>query len=143
MAKDQAILKFPESFKMVKDHLKTLTGYYWFEVRKCRDQRTLSQNAFLHGVWLPIIARRMTELWGESTDIYVAKELLKNEFLRTPLIDKETGEIKGHYTRGTRDLDKAEFSEFMDRVSVWALRMLDEELPEADTAPAPKDAAAA
>jgi hypothetical protein len=132
MLKDQTILSFPQSFKLMKDFLKGLKGNYWVEIRRCRQQRTLDQNAFFHGVWLPIIAERLTELWGENVTPDTAKAYVKDEFLRWPIVNKETGETFGYETRGTSQLDVKEFSEFLDKIYVWALRYLDEELPESN-----------
>lgn len=134
MAKDQAILNFSDSGtrKMVRSYIDQLRGLHWFEVRKCRNQRTLSQNAFFHGVWLPRIAARYSVLWGYIVDPEEAKADLKDRFLRTMRLNKETGEKCGMYTKHTADLDVAEFAEFLDQVKQHAQDFLDIELPEAN-----------
>lgn len=110
----------PHHKRVLKGYIDGLHGLYRFEFIKCRDQRSLKQNAYLHGVVFTLVARALTELCGEPVSMLAAKELMKDRFLRHPRINKRTGEVHGCYTRDTSDLDKEECATFINQVIAFA-----------------------
>lgn len=132
MAKDQAILSFPESTKMVIQYVKSLkSGLYWFELRRCKDQRTLKQNAYYWGVVLPFVAPLLADAWGESITVDDAHEYFKGEFLMRRIFDRETGELKSSFPMSTADRDTEEFAEYLEKINELVARMFGRNVPEA------------
>ena len=119
----------PKHKRVLKGYIDGLDGLYRFEFIRCRDQRTLKQNAYMHGVVFVEIAKAMTEAWGEPVSMLSAKAQLKDMFLRRPKINKQTGEIICHETIGTSDLDKEEGALFIDQCIKWAADMLNWSVP--------------
>jgi len=131
MAKEEVIvdLSDAEMREMVKTAIGSKRGLWWFGLRRCRDQRTLSQNAYLWGVVYPRIAQGMAEAWGEAIGSYGAHEFLKEKYLQFPIVNPETGEVRGHSAPSTADLDKAEFGQYVDKVIRFALEQLNVIVP--------------
>lgn len=121
MAKEIAILDFSNARtkQMVLAHIKRADGLHWFEFRRCRDQRTLKQNAWYWAVAIKHVQAAIEEAWGErlsSDEIHV---LLRGMFLKRPIVNQSTGEVKGETILSTTALDTAEFSAYLERVIAW------------------------
>lgn len=129
--KDVQLLDFSntKTKRMVLDHIKGLTGKHWFDCRKARNQRTLSQNAYLWAVVYPAVARAMSESWGETQDSESAHEFLKARFLSKSVIDWATGEEMGSFPRSTTSLDTSECVEYINNIIKFAAEYLHIEIP--------------
>ena len=116
MPNDTAIIDLSnaQTKRLLLDFIKNAKGIWSFEMRRCRKQRTLNQNAYLHASIFPIIAKGLSEAWGYTVDPGTTKEFLKDKFLKEPLINKNTGEVQGYLTRRTRDLSVTEAIAFID-----------------------------
>jgi hypothetical protein len=57
------------------------------------------------------------------------KKWMKSEFLTEDVVIEETGEIKGHIVKDTRDLSKTEMSVFWDRIIQYAVEEFQIQLP--------------
>lgn len=138
MAKDHAILDLsnPKHRAMLISHIKSLKGKHWVEIRKCRKQRTLNQNAYYWSdAVLGKIRDGLEECWGELLTKEETHEFLKDRFNSTLLVDRTTGEIKGRRPQSTADLDTATFAEYLNKVIRFAGEELGIEVPPADTEP--------
>ena len=95
-------------------------------VRPYRKNRSLAQNACLHG-WCTAIAKSYEEAFGERKSPETFKEYLKGLFL-----GEESSEVMGKTvttTRHTADLSVVEFRDFLDAVDRWAVEQLQLFLP--------------
>jgi hypothetical protein len=113
MAKEQAIIDLSNqrNKKLAIDAIKAAQGLHWWVLTKCRNQRSLSQNAYYFGVVLPAVAVGIREAWGEQLfTVDDAHEFCKNRFLSNPVVNRKTGEVQGNVVRSTTSLDTAEFS---------------------------------
>ena len=105
----QIYLETPSRFAKLKD---TLEGQQVdLVLRKHRKKRSNPQNAYFHGVVLKIFA----EFLGYEPE--ELKDALKFKFLRT----HTDGDLPG--VRRTRDLNTAEFTEFVEQVRRLAAEM--------------------
>lgn len=126
MSNDSRILDFssPQVKKMTLAWLKTLTGLYWFECRRAREQRSLQQNSYLWGVVYPDVRDGMIEAWGETLSTDEVHEFLKDKFLAKPVINRATGEAMGKTTPSTTKLNTKECAEYIDQITKFAAEYL-------------------
>ena len=131
MAREEIILDFsqPAVKKMVVEHVRTLKGLYWFECRRCRDQRTLKQNAWYWVSVVKTVRERIAELWGEQYSSEQIHVWMRSMFLKQPIVNHGTGEVMGETVKSTTELDTKEFSDYVDRIIKWAGEVLEVEIP--------------
>src|SRR5687767_13043141 len=91
-------------------------GLWWFELRRCRNQRSLSQLAYYWAVVLVDVAAGMSEAWGETVTPEQVHEFCRNAFLARDIINRNTGEVRGQTVPSTSSLDTNEFSEYLDKI---------------------------
>ena len=106
-------------------YLKTLRGEVEVICRPRRKLRSLNQNSFWHGVWLPIIAESVGYL-----DIEEVCRPLRGKFL-----GYEEKTIFGETTKepiSTAGLSEGAMKEFLDKVRMFCETELNIILPEAD-----------
>lgn len=113
------------------DKINSLRGIHRVELKRVRQQRSLSQNAYLFGVVYPAVCPALTECEGEDVDSLTAHEFFKERFLRKAIVNKNTGEVLGGYSRSSVDLDVAEFSTFLQKVIEFAYDKLGVVVPPA------------
>jgi hypothetical protein len=130
MNDDLPILNLSSAFhkRLVKNDIDRRKGLHVVHIYKLRDQRTLSQNAYLHGVVFATIAGQLGRLWGRDVNMLEAKDFLKDKFLRVPLADAR-GEVVGQRTLGTHELDTEQCGRFIDDCVAFALDELEFEVP--------------
>jgi len=103
---------------------------------KCKFQyvlttRTNKQNAYMHAVVFDMIAKEMGE-W----DIDHVKDLMKEKFLRYPVLIKSHGKTFQEYKiKHTSELDTREMTEFIEKCRHWAAEFLGINIPD----PEPED----
>jgi hypothetical protein len=110
--------------------LKASEGFHRVSITKCRDQRTLNQNAYYWGVVIPHISAGLLEAWGEKLDADETHDWLKREFLSKPIVDRKTGDVKGYAAGSSAKLDTAQFGDYLDAVKKFAGEKLEIEIPE-------------
>jgi hypothetical protein len=96
MAKDTPIFDFdnPGVRMMAKRMIDALRGLCVFHAHRLRDQRTLTQLAYLWSVVYPHVAAGLTEVWGEGeVDAEGAHIECGLMFLSKPTVDRRTGEV--------------------------------------------------
>lgn len=135
MAKDTAILDLSndETKKMLRKVIQHSEGLHWVSITRCRDQRSLKQNAYLWSVVNPAVARGMNEAWGETVSPEEAHEYLKARFISRTLVNHNTGEVQGYTVGSSASLDTAEFGEYLDKVILFAAEFLNVEIPPPST----------
>lgn len=123
-------MDLPEHQKALRGYIKGLRGLIRFEFTQIRDQRSISQNAYMHGVIFPLIAMGLSKLWGYPVSMLDAKADMKDRFLRVPRFNPSTGEVTSWYTKSTADLDKEECGDFIDHMKEFAKEKLEIKIPE-------------
>lgn len=119
----------PQHRKVLIDYIKGLRGIHRFEFVKVRDQRSLAQNAYMHGVLFAEIAKGLSEAWGEKVSMLEAKAFLKDRFLRHERINWNSGEIVGAETGHTADLDVPDCTTFIEQCLQFASEQLEINVP--------------
>lgn len=123
----------PEQYARFTRHVATLKGVYRVKLEKVRDQASAKQRGYYWAVVLPYLARGIRDAWGYAPDAFVsydAHEFSKDAFLKTPIVDHATGELKGEVRRSTMDLDTAEFTTYIERIRDFAAQFLGVNIPD-------------
>lgn len=111
------------------------------EIKECKDcdvvvtikkrgKRSSQQNAYYHAVVVETIRHRLIQL-GHRIDHEECHDELKRKFLKQYLFD-EHGTVIFEKGGSTTELNKAEFSELIERIREWCLDMLGIDIPDAD-----------
>lgn len=96
-------------------------GNYTLEIKKVRQSRSNSQNAYFHWVIVPYIAERMGEIakwmpwtpeWLENAKEALINKYLPNEVKKNPLDKRRKIKVQ----KRTSDCDTAEFKEMIDKI---------------------------
>lgn len=118
--------------RMAKRMIDQAEGLYWWEMTKCRDQRSLKQNSYMWSTVYAYVAKGLEDAWGEKNiTIDEAHMKCRELFLQIPHVDRRTGEVT--YSIGsTAGLSKPEFSAYLDKIILWAADYLNVEIPAAD-----------
>ncbi len=131
MAQEAIIIDFDDKAhrKMFGGWVKSLRGPHKVSIRKCRPNRTLSQNAWYWACVLPAVVGGLEECWGEKMELEDAHAWLKAKFNSATIVNRTTGEVVDHRPKSTASLDVAEFSEFIERVIKFAGESLQVTIP--------------
>jgi hypothetical protein len=111
----------------MQQDLKAFAGSQVELIIKKRNRRSNQANKYLWGVVYKEVEIRMKEL-GNDVDCEVVHEFFKDRFLQIHLIG-EGGEIIGHKAGSTADLNKDEFSIYLDKIFEFAASILSIEIP--------------
>jgi len=118
MAEELPLVDFgdPAQKRRIIRHLETIVdGVHRVKVKRVRDQITTKQRGYYFAVICPHAAKGIRDQWGEEfVNSMDAHEFFKDRFLRIPVVDHITGELMGYRTRSTTELDKAEFSRYVE-----------------------------
>ena len=99
-----------ENERLLNEYLKRNEGKKMLVVVKpIRNQRSLNQNAYYHGVVLKILSEELGYFKDEMHDV------LKNKFLH--YVDEHGNDR----TKSTSDLTTLSMKEYMDKIRSWAL----------------------
>lgn len=113
------------------DKINSLRGIHRVEIKRVKNQRSLSQNSYLWGVVYPAILPTLIDASGEDIDSLEVHEMFKAKFLREAMVNKSSGEVIGSLIRSSVDLDVAEFSMFLQKVIEFAYDKLGVVVPPA------------
>lgn len=97
---------------------------------KKKGRRSNPQNNYYHGVIVETIRHRLIELGNRITHEELHEEI-KRKFLPEPLAD-EHGTVIFERGGSTADLNKSEFSDFIERIREWSSINLGLDIPDAD-----------
>ena len=68
--------------------------------------------------------------YNEFTSKEQVHEFMKHRFLRVPIVNKETGELMGEFTRSTAELTKDEMSNYLTQIDQFCIEYLGFSLPQ-------------
>jgi hypothetical protein len=102
-------------------------GRYLVTIEK-KNKRTNNQNAYIHAVLFPELANAFKDAGYEGITPQIAKVIAKDKFLKSQVVNKETGEFV-EYTKDTHDLTTIEMNEFIDSVIRFAAECLNYQIP--------------
>lgn len=89
---------------------------YSWEVKKYKKPRSLGQNSYLHYILIPCFREALRGVgYNEVKTDEQAKLIMKNMFLKTSVVNEETGEVL-EYVRDTHDLNTEEMSLLWEEV---------------------------
>ena len=88
--------------------------------------RSNEQNAYFHGVVIPLVTERINDLGTFITQSKV-KDMLKAEFL---LYEIEINGDSIKMVKGTSELSTKEFKDFVENIQIWAADVLDLVVPD-------------
>jgi hypothetical protein len=92
-------------------------------------KRTLNQNAYYHGVVVPMVKDGLREMgYNEIKTNEQAHDVLKELFLKKMITNEKTGE-QIPITGSTADLKTVEFNMFLEDVWQWASEYLNIVIP--------------
>lgn len=107
-------LSVPETRRRIQMFVGAATGIYDIIIAPKKPRRTDAQNRYIHGVIFPMIAAAMKEAGTEEADPDYAKNYLKCEFLKEPVIDPRTGEQIGSIILETKGISVERGCQFID-----------------------------
>jgi hypothetical protein len=114
-----AVRKF---FNELKDGKYLLTA-------KSIKKRSLPQNAYYHSCIVPMMKEGLRNAgWDDIKSAHDAHEWIKEEFLKIPMVNKLTGELK-NIPGSTAKLTTKEFTELIDAVIKFAAEFLFIQIP--------------
>ena len=119
-----------ENRNLIIDALKSFEGKgIVITIEKRKNKRSNPQNAYFHGVVLPLVYNGLKEL-GHTMPLADVKDLLKLKFLKVPIfVNEETGEIT-EKIKNTSELTTIEFMEFVSEIQRWSAENLGVNIPE-------------
>lgn len=124
--KDSAVLntvKFNQAFNNLKD------GKYLIRIDSFK-KRTLNQNAYYHGVVVPMIKHGLNNIgYNEVRTNEDAHEVLKHLFLKRNIVNHNTGEVMATIAGSTANLKTVEFNSFLEDIWQWAKEYLNIHIP--------------
>jgi hypothetical protein len=102
-------------------------GWLQIDVRHTRRRpRSNPQNRYYFGTVVPAVCKGLREV-GYDVDIDATHEYLAATFLPSQTIDIDGNPIT--LRQSTADLNTTEFSQYVDRISIWASEYLSISIP--------------
>lgn len=98
--------------------ISALRGPVRITIKSAARVRSLAQNRLYWGVYVPALRNHLMKQ-GEVYSPEALHAMLKDRFLRQPIVIENSGELLGYNTRSTTELTVIEFNEFLDRVGQW------------------------
>lgn len=115
--------------KRMNEDLRTFKNCDVTIIIKKRGKRSLPQNAYYWGVVVKEIQLRMREL-GNDVDCDTVHEFLKLKFNPERVVVPETAEVI-EMGKTTTELNKDEFTEYIEQIKQWASVTLGIYIPDA------------
>lgn len=127
-------LSNPKQRAMLLGYIKGLKGIHRVKITRCRNQRSMAQNAYLWAVVYPAVANGLEEAWGERLSVEEVHEWCKGRFNSRLIVDRNTGDVKGRRPVSTTALDTAQCTEYIEKIIRFAAEDLGVEVPPATPA---------
>ncbi len=105
-----------------KDILAFIGKDVTIKIEKKKRKRSLDQNAFLHGVVIPMCREGFLDV-GYNYTLEETKTDLKRMFAVFEKINETTGEIR-EYIKDTSDMTTTEMMDFVAHIQQWAAEFL-------------------
>lgn len=112
------ILSLKNKKKFLSDVKASKDGEYILTLEPKSKKRSVRQNKFLYGVVFPICRQGLLNA-GYRVTVDQAKQHVKNLFLKTLIVNEETGEYI-ELTKSTADLSTTEMMDFIAAVQQYA-----------------------
>ncbi len=131
----ESVLHIEEGKIANKVHMRRLfdgleDGIYLVTI-KPRKRRSQKQNAYYHAVVCDMVREGLQEAgYGAVKDAEDAHEILKSLFLKTRIINEESGEVLVEMVQSTTKLTTTEFEEYLEKIRQWAAEYLGVYIPE-------------
>ena len=97
-------------------------------LEKKKNKRSISQNAYLHGVVFPVACDGLNDV-GYRVSLEETKTLLKQKFLIKEFVNENTGEII-ESIKDTSELTTTEMMDFIAEIQQWASEYLSVYIPD-------------
>lgn len=107
----------PEKHQLL-ERLRSLQGEYRVDILRHRKRRSDRQNRYYWPCFVQVFGDFLRAQGEEITDDEV-HTLFKAKFLRTTVVNRDTGEVVGQKIRSTTDLDTEEFNDYLENVAKW------------------------
>ncbi len=117
--------KFDEDIQLFNGKEVTVT------VEKKKRNRSLDQNAYLHGVVIPMCREGLADV-GYKYTLDETKLDLKRMFAVKEKVNINTGEIR-QYIKDTSDMSTVEMMDFIAEIQQWAAEFLGVVIPNPNT----------
>lgn len=121
---------------LLLDAIRMLSGEYRVEIVRHRPRRTDLQNKYFWPVHCGLMADWLSEQTGEQATKDQAHDVFCDALLRVPMVNEHGEMIAGPdgrpvmRTRGTSELDIAEFNQFLDGCADLLKRLCNIDVPE-------------
>src|SRR5690606_37023707 len=113
----------------VKKMFDELTDGRYLTTVESKTNRSLPQNAFLHGVLIPEFRAALNSVgYDEVKTDAQAKEIMKAMFCKRQVTNKETGEVL-EYIQNTSDMTREEMSILYDEVIKFCAENMNHIIP--------------
>jgi len=126
--KDTGKLHINNRVQFLKDILVFLGKDITITIEKKKRKRSLSQNAYLHGVVIPMCREGFLAV-GYKYSIEETKTDLKRMFAVYDKVNKNTGEIR-EYIKDTSDMTTSEMMDFIADIQRWGAEFLSIVIPD-------------
>ena len=113
--------------KSLWKQLALLKGRQEVCIKMHRERRSLKANAWYWKVVIRDVAAGILEAWGEHLTPDETHLMLKDRFMRKPIVDRSSGEIMG-YTHATTVVNSELFSQYLKQVIKFAAESLNVEI---------------
>jgi len=124
------ILQIPNRKRLQSD-LQRFAGCSIELVIKKKNRRSTQQNRYLWGVVYKEVEIRMREL-GNDVDSDLVHDFFKDKFLQRELIG-EGGEVIDKIPGSSKELNKTDFIEYVDKIILWSAETLSISIPAPNT----------
>lgn len=118
-----------QNIKAWRDYVQSLPdGRYSVKIESTK-KRTNPMNRYLHGILIPELRKALNEVgYDEVKTDEQAKNILKQMFLKTHIVNKDTGEAV-EYVKNTSELTTLEMSALFEEVIKFASENMNYVIP--------------
>jgi hypothetical protein len=114
---------------LIKDAIASFEGKnIEITIEKSKKKRSNPQNAYFHGIVLPIVYECLKEA-GHTLSLLDVKDMLKLKFLKVSvMINEDTGEVLERI-KNTSELTTTEFMDFIAEIQIFVAEYFDVQIP--------------
>lgn len=115
--------------KFIEDTIKSFEGKeIVLTIEKKRKKRSNEQNAYYHGVIIPLCQDGFKNVFGEHFSAAEVHDYLKAKFLFKEVLNQNTGEIE-RFPKSTTENSTVEMEIYHDNIRAFASEFLGIEIP--------------
>jgi hypothetical protein len=114
---------------LISEVIKNLEGKdIIITIEKKRKKRSNNQNAFYHGIVIPLMKQGFYNSLGEHVGTDEIHTFLKNRFLFKEIVNEQNAEII-KMPQSTTELSTIQFEEYLDKIREFATEFLSIQIP--------------